>query len=196
MYWRIIMRNKAIILMSVCFALVSCIEPEAKKKASSGAAAPVSTFTERADSSGVAAKNFAQINNTFATLTGIPMGDISAEYELIKMQLPSTGSLESLNGFNQIASTRLAFAYCDGFIDLRPDLSAMENDIAVTNLIDGFIDINPSTNDEHKIMFNELMAVMNNDDSLINDNNAANRKVKLLKLSCTAILTSSYVTLI
>ena len=37
---------------------------------------------------------------------------------------------------------------------------------------------------------------MRDDDSLINDGNATSKKTKLIKLSCTAILSSSYVTLI
>ncbi len=121
--------------------------------------------------------------------------NIANEFAAINTQLPSTSNPNSLNGFNQIASTRLAFAYCDEFVDGRADLVGMNNQSAINNMLDGFIDID-QTNPDHQVLVSELMSIMSDEDSLINDGNATSKKAKLLKLSCTAILSSSYVTLI
>ncbi len=192
------MRLDILKLIVLLLITVSCIEPEKIEELSSNDNKGESgILSEKVDSSGVAAKNFAQINNTYSSLTGISMGDedINSEYALIKTQLPSTSKPESLNGFNQIASTRLAFAYCDKFIDKRSDLLSLNNNDALKNLIEGFIDVDLSK-PEHSNMYSHLQSIMNDDDSLINDGNATSKKRKLLKLSCTAVLASSYVTLI
>lgn len=191
------MKTNVMVLMIFSLILTSCIEPEPIKKSGGGGKGDSARTAEAVDSSGVAAKNFAQINNTYSSLTGISMGatNITAEYAAIKTQLPSTSNPESLNGFNQIASTRLAFAYCDEFIDSRSDLVGMSNQVAVNNMLDGFLDIDRN-NSDHQTFISEIMAIMNDEDSLINDGNTTSKKTKLLKLSCTAILSSSYVTLI
>ena len=189
------MKKSILALLILNFTLFSCIEPEPIKSSSKKSGDRDSSEASAVDSSGIAAKNFAQINNTFSSLTGISAGDVAGEYALIQMQLPSSSNPEALNGFNQIASTRLAFAYCDPYIDGRSDLVAMSNDAAIDNLVDGFIDVSRS-NPDHQVLYNNLSAIMNDEDSLINDGNANSKKTKLLKLSCTAILASSYVTLI
>jgi hypothetical protein len=191
------MKKSLTILLISSLALVSCVEPEAPKVSSGSDKNNEARVAEAVDSSGVAAKNFAQINNTYSSLTGISMGEtlIASEYATIKTQLPSTSNPNSLNGFNQIASTRLAFAYCDQYVDGRADLKAMGNDDAISNLLDTFIDIDRS-NSDHKVLISELEAVMRDDDSLISDGDATSKKTKLIKLSCAAILSSSYVTLI
>lgn len=191
------MKKSLIFLVISSLTLVSCIEPEAPEVASSSKDNDGARIAESVDSSGVAAKNFAQVNNTYSSLTGISMGDtlIASEYAAIKTQLPSTSNPESLNGFNQIASTRLAFAYCDKYVDGRGDLSGMADSAALDSLLDSFIDIDRS-NPDHKTLISELNEIMKDTDSLISDGNAMSKKTKLIKLSCTAILSSSYVTLI
>ena len=72
----------------------------------------------------------------------------------------------------------------------------MDNEEASKNLIEGFIDADIVNNEDHKGLYTNVLAIMNNDDTLINDSNQTNRKKKLLKLSCTALLASSYVTLL
>ncbi|MBT4791201.1 MAG: hypothetical protein HON90_06490 [Halobacteriovoraceae bacterium] len=185
------MRKNTLLLFLTIFTLVSCLDPEPNEKmtkASDSAGERIETAIPEA--SGVGAKNFAQINNTYASLTGVPMGGVSAEYELIKMQLPSTNSLESLNGFNQIASARLAFAYCNPYIDERSDLEAMSNSNAIDNLLNGFLDLDTVNNVDHQTMKSELNAILSNTDNLV----ASGNKTRLLKLTCTAILASTYVT--
>lgn len=195
MHWRIEMKMKSLNPLLICFTLISCgIDPDPIKQDGSGEASV--ELVEQVESSGIAAKNFAQINNTYASLTGVSAGDVSTEYGLIKMQLPASSNPRSLNGFNQIASSRLAFAYCNPYIDGRADLDLLSNEDAIKNLLNSFIDVNPEKNSDHKKMFTQLEAIMSDEDSLINDNNADRKRKKLLKLTCTAILASSYVTLI
>lgn len=189
------MMLKNIALLTLTFSLTSCfLEPdkisESKRKTKS------SNFSGKVEPSSIAAKNFLQINNTFSSLTGVPAGNVASEYEALKMQLPSTSNPESLNGFNQIASTRLGFLYCDEYIDGRTDLTSLTNEQASRNLIEGFIDADIENNEEHSNLYSNVLAIMNDEDNLIDDNDDNRKKVKLLKLSCTALLASSYVTLL
>jgi hypothetical protein len=188
------MKKNIIALMTFSTVLVSCIEPASVSKSSSGSKKSQEPI-EEVDKSGVAAKNFAQINNTYASLTGVNMRVASSDYAAIKGQLPSTSNPSSLNGFNQIASTRLAFTYCENYIGSGSPYMAMDNTTAIKGLIDQFIDIKLDEGD-HDQMLTQLKAIMNNDDALISDNNSTSKKEKLLHLTCTAILSSSYVTLI
>jgi len=150
------------------------------------------------DTSGVATKNFSQLNNSYSTLTGISMALVNDEYQSLKMQLPSTNDVQSLNGFNQISSTRLAFSYCNMFINSKnvSIFTSDTNEQLIQNLLDDIVDVDIQGNPEHTELYNHLLDIMTDVDQLIVDGNSANKKRKLLKLSCTAILASSYVTLI
>lgn len=189
------MMFKNIALMTLTFSLTSCfLQPD--KISENKSSSETRSFGEKVTPSSIAAKNFLQINNTYSSLTGVPAGNIAADYEQVKMQLPSSSNPESLNGFNQIASTRLGFLYCDEYIDGRTELNAMSNAEASRDLIESFIDADIDDNDEHRNLYNNVMAIMNDDDNLVDDGNEARKKTKLLKLSCTALLASSYITLI
>ena len=67
---------------------------------------------------------------------------------------------------------------------------------AARNLIEGFIDADVDQNPEHNELYRHVLAIMNDDDNLIDDTNTTRKKTKLLKLSCTALLASSYITLL
>lgn len=182
--------------MAVIFTVTSCsLEPDKIADKNKDKAAE-EVFSGKVESSSVSAKNFLQINNTYSSLTGVSAGEVASEFESIKMQLPSSSNPESLNGFNQIASTRLGFLYCDKYIDKRDDLNNLSNENAVKDLIESFIDADIDGNQDHKNLYTDVLAIMNDDDSLINDSNRDRKKVKLLKLSCTALLASSYITLL
>lgn len=189
------MKMKGLGYLVLSLSLTSCfLEPD--KISDSKSRTNKVRIGEKVAPKSVAAKNFLQINNTFSSLTGVSAGDVASEYELVKMQLPSSSNPESLNGFNQIASTRLAFLYCDPYIDGRSDLGSMSNEQASRNLIEGFIDADIEGNSDHQNLYQNVLAIMNDDDSLIDENNQSEKKQKLLKLSCTALLSSSYVTLL
>lgn len=190
------MKTKIIAFYSLTFLLTSCFLDPKKIDEEKKVESTEKVFGEKVEKSELAAKNFLQINNTYSTLTGVSTGEVATEYENLKMQLPSTSNPESLNGFNQIASTRLGFLYCDKYIDKRDDLVKASNAEAARNLIEGFVDVDIDNNEDHQALYQNVMAIMNDDDELINDGNATGKKTKLLKLSCTAILASSHVTLL
>ena len=203
--FRGIMMIRNIGYIALVFSLSSCfLQPDKISESKPAEEEKIEiTIGEKVTPKSVAAKNFLQINNTYSSLTGIK-GDyrvegsetISDRYELMKMQLPSSSNPESLNGFNQIASTSLAFLYCDPFIDQKEELQSLSNEEASKKLIESFIDADFDNEEEHKNLYDNVLAILDDEDSLIDDNNSARKKLKLLKLSCTAVLSSSYVTLL
>lgn len=185
--------NRSLKFLVAFLVLTSCfLEP--KKIEATRTESKV--FDEKVATSNVSTKNFLQINNTYSTLTGVSTGEVNTEYEILKTQLPSTSDPNSLNGFNLIASTRLAFLYCDKYIDKRDDLAGMSISEGSRNLIESFVDADVDNNEDHKSLYDNVLAIMNDDDELINESNQEDKKIKLLKLSCAAVLASSYVTLL
>lgn len=181
--------------------MFSCIEPDnadnIKKEKKKGEVSLKSAQT----TSDLAIKNFLQVNNTYSKLTGISPneGDILDEYQAIQLQLPSSTDPKTLNGFNQIASTRLAFAYCNEYIDANEDdykMSSTEsNRNELISLSQKFVDFDFNNNNDHKTFLTNLEAILSDEDELVNDANAERKKKKLLKMSCAAILSSTYVTM-
>jgi len=181
--------------------MFSCIEPDnadnIKKEKKKGEVSLKSAQT----TSDLAIKNFLQVNNTYSKLTGISPneGDILDEYQAIQLQLPSSTDPKTLNGFNQIASTRLAFAYCNEYIDANEDdynLNSTEsNRTELISLSHKFVDFDFNNNNDHKNFLTNLEAILSDEDELVNDANAERKKKKLLKMSCAAILSSTYVTM-
>ena len=181
--------------------MFSCIEPDnadnIKKEKKKGEVSLKSAQT----TSDLAIKNFLQVNNTYSKLTGISPneGDILDEYQAIQLQLPSSTDPKTLNGFNQIASTRLAFAYCNEYIDANEDdynLNSTESNRAeLISLSHKFVDFDFNNNNDHKNFLTNLEAILSDEDELVNDGNAERKKKKLLKMSCAAILSSTYVTM-
>ncbi|MBD66907.1 MAG: hypothetical protein CME62_17020 [Halobacteriovoraceae bacterium] len=166
---------------------------------------PVTTPPATDDDDGghsVAVKNYLQINNTYSSLTGIPTDfkdqgknvDIKATFDAIVMQLPSSSNPESLNGFNQIAQARLGFAYCDAYMNknYNSQYASLTNSQIAQKLLDSFLDVDPVANTAHMDFKNEVLAILNNSDSLLSTND----KQRLSKMACGAILASAYVTLI
>lgn len=146
----------------------------------------------------IAAKNYLQINNTYASLTGVATDEpaVLEEYQAILMQLPTSNNPEALNGFNQIAQTRLGFAYCDQYVDnnlaLYQDLEASS---AIKLLLDNMIDVDIDNNPDHANLYQHLMHIRNDSDDLIGESDSVQSQIKLFKMSCAALLASSYVTL-
>lgn len=195
--------NMKIVLFPLLVALaVSCLEPSKTDNISKGSnkSSAVSLRTAQTNSD-VAIKNFLQVNNTYSKLTGVSpdRGDIIDEYRAIQLQLPSSTDPKTLNGFNQIASTRLAFAYCDEYVDENEAdfdfSSASTNRAEVEAMSLKFGDFDFVNNSDHREFLNNLEAITNDDDDLVNDNNFAREKRKLMKMSCAAVLSSTYITM-
>lgn len=208
------MKRHALLSLLVLVSLTSCVEPEvveeelsdAKEIGNPNNANPgIPPVIEEEPGvpaeakNSIASKNYLQINNTFSTVTGVATDDTSvlSEFKAIQMQLPTTSNPEALNGFNQIAQTRLAFAYCNQYIENKiADYSALPDSGAMDLMLNNFIDVDVVNNPAHVELKTNLMAIMSDVDGLVVDANATSKKRKLLKMSCAAILSSSYVTML
>lgn len=201
MHGRIIM--KTLLNVMTLSLLFSCVEPDPKDHIKKGDAAGGLVSLNRSQTEkALANKNFLQINNTFSKLTGISpdQGNVLSEYQAIQLQLPSSTDPETLNGFNQIASTRLAFAYCDQYIEANQgnyDFSTADtNDAELKAMVLNFVDMDFDNNSEHQEFLTNLHAILSDEDELVNDGNFSREKRKLMKMSCAATLSSTYVTLL
>jgi hypothetical protein len=63
----------------------------------------------------IGVRTFAQINSTFAQLTGIPTSNASVvtTYQSVQQQLPETNTLEAYSSANQVGVAQLAVQYCN-----------------------------------------------------------------------------------
>ncbi len=167
-------------------------------------------------SSPIGAKNYLQINNTYSSLTNIPTNEevVLSEFNAVITQLPTTSNPEALNGFNHIAQTRLAFAYCNQYVDENEsDYAGLSNDAAIRSLLDNMVDLDVDNNSAHQTFYQNLMDIMNDTDQLLGDTVVSEepeettelevgvvdvmdeRTKKLFKMSCAALLASSYVSM-
>jgi hypothetical protein len=75
----------------------------------------------------VAVRNFAEINASFAAITGIPVNNSStaAAYTNVIQQLPSAEDLGGFLASHQSGITQLAITYCDEMIQSKPAREAL-----------------------------------------------------------------------
>ncbi len=161
--------------------------------------------------SGVHIKNFNQINMSFSKLTGIDRSrtNIVDVMSQILNQLPANNDLNSFTPFHQISITRLAFNYCELFIDEDKEFSALDygsvssEDLADA-MIERFLDELPSDEPQkYDVLRKEMLSILNNEDltdagKLLDESGVdrAELKERLSKMACSIILSSSFVTLI
>ncbi|MBT7609395.1 MAG: hypothetical protein HN576_06550 [Bacteriovoracaceae bacterium] len=206
-------KNKTIniiIILLFLSSVVSCLSGGGEKKSAEiNIIASNLTIPEGVVDSGIAAKTFNQFNMTLSKLTGIDVGEsnVNAEYLLIRNSLPAGHKPSSFTPFHQVAVTRLAFAYCDVFIDDDSQFSSLDYgtlspaEITV-QLLDRLIGIRtPSNAAYYDGISSQINEVMNNNagndeegdpiGALIPNGTGANLKINLTKLSCTTLLGSS-----
>lgn len=154
-----------------------------------------------------AVKNYNQVNKTFSNLTGISTGheDISDEFNAIKTQLPAQNDPTAYNAFSQIATVRLASAYCDIFIDdnsLNINFGSASNQDIANALSGKFLDAPIAQLDPSGQFESTLMSILNNDQFSYDEGRSVSSlapgasKQNLAKLACVAILSSGYITMI
>jgi len=75
----------------------------------------------------IAVRNFAEINASFAAITGIPINNssTSAAYSNVIQQLPSAEDLGGFLASHQSGITQLAISYCDQMIQSKPARDAL-----------------------------------------------------------------------
>lgn len=156
--------------------------------------------------------NFNQINMNFSKITGISRGEEEIQDVMgqIVNQLPSSNDIESFTAFTQISITRLAFSYCDRFVDDDPDFSSVNyatssNNQLINLILRKTLDTNDSSNPAATFdqLAAELNDVLNNDPkdgslTFIDETmgTSTERKKRLTKMACTLTLSSSYVTML
>jgi hypothetical protein len=67
----------------------------------------------------VGMRNFRQINDTMASLTGVPRttASVATAFATLETQLPDSNDLRTFNGSHQVAISKLAVEYCDAMIN-------------------------------------------------------------------------------
>ena len=67
----------------------------------------------------VGVRNFAELNASMATITGVPVTDpkVLATYTLVEQQLPAVPGIESFLASNQVGVAQLAIQYCDSLVE-------------------------------------------------------------------------------
>ena len=70
----------------------------------------------------VGVRSFAQVNSTFALLTGVPKTDpaVAATYVSVQQQLPPNAVLEGYSSANQVGVAQLAIQYCNTMMTKYP----------------------------------------------------------------------------
>jgi hypothetical protein len=201
--------NFIIILIFISSA-VSCVSGGGEKKDDGKAALTANiAIPEGVVDSGIAAKTFNQYNMTLSKLTGVDLGEatVNAEYLAIRNSLPAGHAASSFTPFHQVAVTRLAFAYCDVFIDNDSEFSSLDyanfsGQQISTLLLNRFVGTKNPTNAVYYDGINsELIGVMSNDagvdemgnpiGQLIPNGTGATLNRNLTKLTCTTLLASS-----
>ncbi len=208
--------------LSVCLLilsipiLTSCVAGGGKKKddgrassSPSGKVASNISIPEGAVDSGLAIKTFNQFNMSLSKLTGIDVSNpsVNGEYLAIRNSLPAGHDPSKFTPFHQVSVTRLAFAYCDSFIDNNSQFKNLDYDSQnasdITNLlVVKFVGNRTGQNANYfDGISNGLLKVMNNDGgvdevgspigSLIPNETGRSLKVNLTKLTCTTLLASS-----
>lgn len=204
------------------FLTTSCVEQAGKfkeelddKHGSSGGSGSGGNVprvvTEQNMIKGAHIKNFNQINMSFSKLTGIKRSHLSITDVMgqILNQLPASNDLSAFTPFHQISITRLAFTYCELFIDNDPLFSGFDYDrMGSSELADAiiirFLDEAPEDEpNRYDTLRSELISLLENEDidqtgPLVDESgiDQATLKKRLSKMSCSLTLSSSFVTLI
>ena len=222
------MKNiKNIFSLILIMSLASCIQNTGKFKEESAAPAPDSNGNSGPVShggssgnrvsevkedlvSGVYIKNFNQINMSFSKLTGIARSrsEVTDIMSQVLNQLPANNDLNSFTPFHQLSITRLAFTYCELFVEEDSEFSSLDysnisSDALAQALIDRFLDKAPSDDpNKYDVLKEEVISVLNNDDideagKLVDESGVSKSELmkRLTKMSCSIILSSSFVTL-
>jgi hypothetical protein len=180
--------------------LASCVSTQAPdvNESSAGTGQKVQTVTVPM----VRVKNYNQYNMTLEKLTGLGRANYNVLFESLKGSLPADNEIEGLTGFNLIAMTRLADAYCTDFInrettlglngDLNPMIVADVRDF----LFSRFLDAEPGDRSFDSLRI-EVDNVLSNQGGLFPGVvPGLNGSKTLAVAACVTILASPYITLL
>ena len=79
------------------------------------------------ENSTVALRNFSEIRESFAQITGIDSStpSVTATYNLVIQQLPSNEDIQGFLSAHQMGITQLAIAYCNAMVESKPARDAL-----------------------------------------------------------------------
>ncbi len=77
------------------------------------------TPADKPESSQVGVRTFAEINASFAAITGISMNDVNvkATYALVEQQLPTVPTIEGFVASHQVGVAQMAIEYCNALVE-------------------------------------------------------------------------------
>ena len=196
--------------------IVSCkSNSSSKNQAAANVSSPISTSKLYiVEETPVVLKTFNQYNATLSKITGIDSAEtvISDEYEKIKNSLPGDHSSAAFTPFHQISQTRLAFTYCNSFIDTNSifkayDYGVLKSQALTKNLLEKFMGSKEVVGDEVYEKYEEIVLKIMNNDAGLDEKGISIGKLlpvakgavlnkNLTKLGCTALLASSEFTTI
>ena len=160
----------------------------------------------RAPSLGI--KNFAQLNASFSTITGVPTTNafVAETFDAVHQALPINPALEGFISSQQMAVTQLAIAYCDELVD-TPSLRAIffpgfdfnadvgsafaEPSLVINPLVTRGVG-NVASQPDHGVVSSELNALITRLSSC-GANCEPDRTERVVKGACAAVLGSAAV---
>ncbi|UCE88600.1 MAG: c-type cytochrome [Pseudomonadota bacterium] len=143
----------------------------------------------------VGVRNFAQVNDAMASLTGVPAQNFrqNTVYSDVQQQLPNTTNIESFVSAHAVSYSKLAIEYCDAMYNNN---TRRQNFYGTTNptnqqIVDATVDkmagVNLVSQPARQLMIDELTTMVTNLQGL--GMNTSQRA----KAACTAMLSSAVV---
>jgi hypothetical protein len=161
------------------------------------------------DSAKIGLRNFAEINASMSTLTGVSSDKekVFNTYQLVKQQLPTLENIETFISAQQMGITQLAIAYCDLAIEDQTIRSTWFPAVDFTQvpaaafdpsgranylnpLLAQLMPLNLSSQPDKTLVYNELNSLITRLSSCGNSCDAVRTKT-IAKASCAAVLASA-----
>ncbi len=213
--------KSTIYTLSLLLLLFSCV-PGGSEKSESTSSSSSSTDSKDNEETGslnlepiernVVVRTFNEYNSALSSATGISVGheDITDEFNKIKNSLPANNQASTFSSFSQVSAVRLSFTYCDAYINESDiwksfDFGANSDDAILNKLMENLLDFRAGNSKDLK-KFSELRQELEgiiankptNGKVLVEstDGGLSAVKERLTKMTCTAILSSSYYTVL
>lgn len=212
---------KIVLSLLLTFMLSSCLGPEKgieddkitgsapDSDFHSGGGSGSASEESAALKSDIVFKNYAQYNMNLSKATGISMAKVSDVYLKVKNSLPSSTDPSLFNSFTLLSYTRLAFEYCNYFVDEGAAFSGINyNTASNVQLIEALINhfltapptdtpnlYDPVREELGKIYINDVVTTQDGKRYIKTDGVTSEiQKIRLTKMACSALLSSSYFT--
>ncbi len=211
---------KYLISVIAVVSLFSCT-PGGKKSQSAGASddgdttVPANTDSDigvEAIERNVVVRTFNEYNSALSMATGVSVSHdaIINEFNSIKNSLPANNSASTFSSFSQVSALRLSFSYCDVYVNESDiwknyDFANYDDNVILNMLMENLLDYDSSKSADVQ-KFSELRSKL--EDIIKNkpvdgkvlvestDGGTDSVKKRLTTMTCSAILSSSYYTVL